>query len=81
MSGTPQRTRDLTPQQLSELVMRRKQQRDAAAAATGDHGIVRRGATEAPLSFAQQRLWLLEEMDPAQRLVQSPAVFCAPRAR
>ena len=51
MSSTPKRARDLTPEQLSQLVMRRKQQRDAAAAATGEHGIARRGATSAPLTI------------------------------
>ncbi len=44
--------------------MRRKKKRDAETVATGGEGIPRRGATSAPLSFAQQRLWLLDQLEP-----------------
>src|SRR5438270_1279010 len=62
MSDTPQ-ARSLTPEQLSELVMRRKKKRDGQGATPGA-GIARRGASSAPLSFSQQRLWLLDQLEP-----------------
>jgi amino acid adenylation domain-containing protein len=63
MSDTPQ-ARNLTPEQLSELVMRRKKKRDGQGVATPGAGIARRGASSAPPSFSQQRLWLLDQLEP-----------------
>jgi len=44
--------------------MRRKQKRDAGSSGVSADRIARRGMTEAPLSFAQQRLWLLDQLEP-----------------
>ncbi len=73
-AGT-RRAGDLSPEQLSQLVMRRKQRHDAQGgqgAARDAERIPRRDAVSAPLSFGQQRLWLLDQLEPRSAAYNMP---------
>jgi amino acid adenylation domain-containing protein len=47
-----------------QLVFQRLKEKKEAALGSSGTSIARRGATSAELSYAQQRLWVLEQMDP-----------------
>ncbi len=55
--------RSLTPDQLSRLVMAKKRKREQEGGAA-DGRIARRAESPAPASFSQQRLWLLDRLEP-----------------
>jgi natural product biosynthesis luciferase-like monooxygenase protein len=66
-----ERVARLSPAKRALLEQRLRAQRPA-----GDGAIPRRGPSErAPLSFAQQRLWFLHQMDPEGRLYNIPQAF------
>ena len=80
MEPIAQRLADLSPEQRA-LLLRRLQ----GKASQPNTGIPQLGATDAPLSFAQQRLWFLEQMQPGSDLfniampIQIQGVYAIPQ--
>ncbi len=73
MSERKKSVRDLTPAQRTVLEERLTKKRSSGAG----HPLVepRTEGSELPLSFAQQRLWLLEELEPGSAAYNTPGAY------
>ncbi len=70
------RTGDLSPEKLALLVLRMKKKRAAEGPAGKPVGVTRRaGPDPAPLSFSQQRLWLLDKLEPGSTAYNMPSAI------
>ncbi|WP_223632375.1 amino acid adenylation domain-containing protein [Corallococcus sp. EGB] len=75
MSGLVQRFGNLSPEKREELMRRLKQ--EAAGASAPDAIPARDRSTPPPLSFAQQRLWFIDQLQPGLALYNLPIVLRA----
>ncbi|NBD14535.1 condensation domain-containing protein, partial [Corallococcus silvisoli] len=75
MSGLVQRFGNLSPEKREELLRRLKQ--EAAGGPPPDAIPLREKATPPPLSFAQQRLWFIDQLQPGLALYNLPIVLRA----
>src|SRR5215203_213330 len=75
MPNTSTRLASLSPEERAALVMQLKRKSQRAEKPV-EHAIARRPIrTEAPLSFAQQRLWFLHQLDPNSSAYHLPIYY------
>ena len=75
MADVSSRIASLTPQERAALVMQRKRKAQAAEKVVERAIEPRRNRNEAPLSFAQQRLWFLYQLDPGSAAYHVPVYY------
>jgi amino acid adenylation domain-containing protein len=75
MTDVSNRLASLSPEERVALVMQLKR-KGRGAKRVSDHAITRReNRIDAPLSFAQQRLWFLEQLDPGNAAYHLPLYY------
>ena len=75
MTDVSSRIASLTPQERAALVMQRKRKAQAAEKVVERAIEPRRNRNEAPLSFTQQRLWFLYQLDPDSAAYHVPVYY------